>query len=69
MYDSREDYTPPVGFAREPSEERRRWFGRLFTLIVVVFIVWLAWTRVFSPPEDNPRIPSISEQSELPAPE
>lgn len=63
-----EDYTPPVGFAREPSEERRRWLGRVFTAVFIVFIVWLAWTRVFNP-EDNPQIPIPRQQQNLPAPE
>lgn len=52
-----EDYVPPVGFAREPREERRRWFGRFLTALFVVFILWLGWSRVINPPEDNPVIP------------
>lgn len=67
----REDYTHPVGFAREPSEERRRWFGRILTAGFILFIAWLAWARVFNPPSDTPQVPSQppqQQQQSLPAP-
>jgi hypothetical protein len=52
----REEYVSPVGFAKEPSEERRRWIGRIFLIALVLFIGWLLVNRVINPPEENPRI-------------
>ena len=63
----REEYVSPVGSAKEPSEERRRWIGRIFLIVLVLFLVWLAWTRIINPPEEtNPR---IGTEQELPGPE
>ena len=45
----REEYVSPVGFAKEPSEERRRWIGRILLLALLVFVVWLLLYRVFNP--------------------
>lgn len=59
---------PPVGFAKEPSEERRRWIGRIFLALLLIFLVWILVTRVINPPQENPLIPS-PEQSELPGPQ
>ena len=64
----REDYTPVVGFAREPADERRRWVARIVLALFVIFIVWLGWTRVIHPPQDNLFGPGTT-QTELPAPE
>ena len=57
----REEYVSPVGFAKEPSEERRRWIGRIFLIALVLFIGWLLVNRVINPPEENPTLPQIEE--------
>jgi hypothetical protein len=64
----REEYLPPAGFAKEPAEERRRWIGRILLAGLLLFIVWLALTRVISPPEDT-RGPIQQEEPILPGPE
>jgi hypothetical protein len=62
----REEYFGPVGFAKEPAEERKRWFGRILTLLFIVAIVLLFYYRVLTPPSsDSPQIPT---QTELPGP-
>lgn len=62
----REEYVRPVGFAKEPAEERRRWLGRILLIVLVLFLAWIVWARIINPPEEgNPRIPT----QELPAPE
>ena len=62
----REEYVSPVGFAKEPSEERRRWIGRIFLIALVLFLAWLGWTRIINPPEEgNPRV----GVEQLPGPE
>lgn len=64
----REQYFGPVGFAKEPAEERRRWIGRILLAALIVFIGWLLVNRVLNPPEEgNPRVPI--EQPILPGPE
>jgi hypothetical protein len=63
----REDYTTPVGFASEPSERRKSWKARIVTAALLVFIVWLAWTKVINPPDDQGIRPP-TQQSELPGP-
>ena len=40
----REEYVSPVGFAKEPSEERRRWIGRVLLIALVIFVAWLLLT-------------------------
>ena len=63
----REEYVPPVGFAREPARERRRWIGRVLLLALVAGLGWLLVNRVINPPEDQPfRTPGL--ENELPAP-
>lgn len=62
-----EDYYGPVGFAKEPLEERRHWLGRILVLLLAVFIVWLAVTKVIRPPTDTPQI--NPQQQQLPGPE
>ncbi len=64
----REEYVPPVGFAKEPSEERRRWIGRFFLALVVLGLAWILIFRVINPAEDNPTLPTPQEQ-ELPGPQ
>jgi hypothetical protein len=64
----REEYFSPIGFAKEPGEERRRWIGRVVMLAFVIFLVWLFVTHVISPPNDNPTVPS-TQASTLPGPE
>lgn len=54
----------PVGFAREPGTERRRWIGRIFLAILLALILWLLVNRVFKPPATQGPIP---QQSQLPA--
>lgn len=51
---SREEYIAPVGFAREPVAERRRWIGRIFLLVIVVALTWLLWNRVIHPSDSGP---------------
>jgi hypothetical protein len=46
----REDYIPPVGFAREPAKERRRWLGRILLAILVAGLLFILFNRVISPP-------------------
>ena len=66
----REEYISPVGFAKEPSEERRRWIGRIFLAVLLAFVVWLLLFRVFSPFNDEtPSLPGQQQQTVLPAPE
>jgi uncharacterized membrane protein len=68
----REEYVSPVGFAKEPSEERRRWIGRIFLILLVVFVVWLFLYRVLNPADEgNPVLNGGPQQQEtvLPAPE
>jgi hypothetical protein len=50
----REHYISPVGFAREPAQERRRWFGRIMLYALIAFLAWLLFTHVINPPPDNP---------------
>jgi hypothetical protein len=64
----REEHVSPVGFAKEPSEERRRWFGRILLVILVLFVMWLVVYRVISPSDDgNPVLnPGQQQQTILP---
>ncbi|HVL88702.1 MAG TPA: hypothetical protein VM841_00560 [Actinomycetota bacterium] len=48
----REEYNGPVGFASEPAERRKSWIGRIITAGLLLFIIWLAVTRVISTPTD-----------------
>ena len=64
---AREDYTRPVGFAREPAMERRRWVSRIVLAAFVALIGWLLINRVISPPDDQPRRVTPTESS-LPGP-
>ena len=64
----REEYVSPVGFAKEPAEERRRWIGRFVLALLAVGLVWLLWFRVINPPEENPTLPT-QQQQELPGPQ
>jgi len=62
----REQYVTPVGFAKEPVEERRRWIGRILLFVLVAFILWIAVTKVINPPRDeNPTVPT--HRTEIPA--
>lgn len=61
----REDYVPPVGFAREPAKERWRWIGRVLLAAFMVLILWVVVNRVLKPPTDNSPGP-IPQQSVLP---
>lgn len=63
----REDYFGPVGFAREPAEERKRWIARLILAIFLVFIGWLFWNRVVNTQGTNTITPRPT-QSSLPGP-
>lgn len=63
----REDYYGPVGFAREPAEQRKRWIARIVLAGFVLFIVWLFVTKVINPPQDSGTSPGV-RSSELPGP-
>jgi hypothetical protein len=66
----REEYVSPVGFAKEPSEERRRWIGRILLVALLAFVVWLLLYRVLNPfDQGNPGIPTQQNQTVLPGPE
>lgn len=66
MIRDREEYTTPVGFAREPAAEVRRWIGRIMLGIVVLLLGYILLNNVVSPDDnEQPRNPL---QSELPAP-
>lgn len=60
-------YVPPVGFAREPQVERKRWIGRILLLAFVSVLMWLLIYRVISPQEDTPTLPRQTS-SPLPGP-
>lgn len=62
---AREEYVPPVGFAREPRAERRRWIGRIMLFLLVIFLAWLLKYGVLTP-RDQPSRPVPQET--LPAP-
>ncbi len=64
----REEYFGPVGFAKEPAEERKRWVGRIFTLALIVFLLWMFFTKVVRPPTDNPGLNTPPVQETLPGP-
>ncbi|MFN2614373.1 MAG: hypothetical protein ABR552_06070 [Actinomycetota bacterium] len=66
MASARDDYIRPVGFATEPHLQRQRWVGRIFLVLLVIFIGWLLVYRVVSP-SDNGNTPS-NQRSTLPAP-
>lgn len=63
----REEYINPVGFASEPSERRKFWLGRAITAALLIFIAWLAWTKVINP-ADNQGITPNPQESSLPGP-
>lgn len=62
----REGYTRPVGHAREPIAERRRWLARIGLALLLVLLGWLLVNRVISPPDDTPQVEPTS--SVLPGP-
>jgi hypothetical protein len=64
----REDYFGPVGFAKEPAEERKRWISRIILFLFLLFIVWLFWNRVVNTTGSNPTIPLRPTQSTIPGP-
>jgi len=59
-----EEYITPVGFAREPAKERRRWIGRIFLALLIAALAYVLFTRVINPPSTvvNP----LPVQSSLP---
>ena len=64
----REEYNPPVGFASEPAERRKHWIARIITGILLIFIVWLAVTRVFTSPTDPTFQNPAGQETPLPGP-
>lgn len=64
---SGEGYIPPVGFASEPSNDRRRWIGRILLALFVFALGWMVFTRVLPNPTDERPVDSQTEQP-LPAP-
>jgi hypothetical protein len=63
--DRREQYIPPVGFAREPARERRRWISRIIIMFLVVLLAWLLIYRVIHAPSDSQNVP-LQQQTALP---
>lgn len=63
---SREEYIAPVGFAREPAQQRRHWLGRIVLAGFIGLLGYLLVNGVFSAPDDTQ--PSEPIQSELPGP-
>jgi hypothetical protein len=60
----REEYITPVGFAREPAKERRRWIGRFLLALLIAGLAYILVNRVINPPaEQNTPAPT---QSALP---
>ncbi|MGZ4105523.1 MAG: hypothetical protein ACXVQ6_06810 [Actinomycetota bacterium] len=49
----REEYVTPVGFAREPAKERRRWIGRILLALLIAGIAYVLVARVINPPVGN----------------
>jgi hypothetical protein len=65
----REEYFGPVGFSKEPTEERKRWAGRFVTLIFIVLIALLGYYKVWRAPSDNGGVVTpTTTQTELPGP-
>jgi hypothetical protein len=64
---SREEYTTPVGFAREPAQQRRHWFGRLVLAAFIVLLGYLLLNGVLRAPDETSPPPSTGE-SLLPGP-
>jgi hypothetical protein len=60
---AREDFISPVGFAREPAKERRRWIGRFLLAILVAGLLFILFNRVISPPTTE--VPTTPAQSSL----
>jgi hypothetical protein len=60
---SREEYITPVGFAREPAKERRRWIGRFLLALLVAGLLFILFNRVISPPSTES--PAPATQSSL----
>ncbi|TMK83685.1 MAG: hypothetical protein E6G46_02730 [Actinobacteria bacterium] len=61
-----EEYITPVGFAREPSKERRRWIGRIFLGLLIAGLAYVLFTRVINPPTQITN-PTPSTASILPS--
>jgi hypothetical protein len=56
----REEYIGPVGFAREPVKERRRWIGRFLLAILIAGLLFILFNRVISPPSTETPTPTQS---------
>ena len=56
-----EDYVPPVGFATEPTDERRRWIGRIVLVFFVIILMWVLVNRVVSPEDTQAPEPGTTE--------
>lgn len=65
MLQAREEYHSPVAAAREPANERRKWFGRVLLAFLVAGIGWLMVNRVLTPADDRGPAPV---ESTLPGP-
>lgn len=64
----REDYFGPVGFAKEPTQERKRWIGRLILALFIAFIGWLFWNRVVNTGTTTINNPRPTQSPALPGP-
>lgn len=65
MQRDREDYLAPVGFAREPDVETKRWIGRIVLLLVVLLLIFILVDNVVFP-QDQPTPQPV--EATLPAP-
>lgn len=66
MAHDREGYITPVGFAREPAIELRRWIGRVMLGLLLILLLFIVVNNVISPPDDP--LPVNPTEGPLPAP-
>ena len=57
MIPGREDYIPPVDFASEPADLRRRWIGRIILVLFVIGLLLMLWFKVLNP-SDTSQVPN-----------
>ncbi|HEX9712225.1 MAG TPA: hypothetical protein VGB52_06695 [Actinomycetota bacterium] len=67
MPPEREGFIAPVGFAREPAVEVRRWIGRFLMAVLLVLLAFIVVNNVIYPSDDVPRRTDTTE-GPLPGP-